>query len=141
MQPDQFAAKYQTLTPKPRSVLILLSEGKSDEEIALEIGASEATVRKHIQNVCDHFEIPSEVEGIRRNRRQDLIPLASQYLPDLVQNRTVSPSITQTKPIYSPKASLPTSSQDWDGAPDVSVFHGRAEELETLRNWVLEDKC
>ncbi|MGK7932748.1 MAG: NB-ARC domain-containing protein [Microcystaceae cyanobacterium] len=141
MQPDQFAAKYQTLTPKPRSVLILLSEGKSDEEIAQEIGASEATVRKHVQNVCDHFEIPSEVQGIRRNRRQDLITLAVEYLPNLVQNRTIIPSMTQNKPTSLQKATLSTSPQDWDGAPDVSLFHGRDEELDKLENWVLEDKC
>jgi DNA-binding CsgD family transcriptional regulator len=141
MEFDHFAAKYQTLTPKPRSVLILLSEGKSDEEIAQEIGASEATVRKHVQNVCDHFEILSEVAGIRRNRRQDLISLAGQYLPNLVQNRTIISSAKQDKPIPPLKVALPTSPQDWDGAPDVSVFHGREEELDTLKNWVLEDKC
>src|SRR5438128_1505378 len=31
--------------------------------------------------------------------------------------------------------------QDWGEAPDVSEFQGRADELETLRRWVLEDHC
>jgi hypothetical protein len=31
--------------------------------------------------------------------------------------------------------------QDWGEAPDVIGFVGRAEELATLRSWVLEDRC
>ena len=65
---DQFLQKFQELTPKPRSVLILMLEAYEDGEIAQEIGASEATVRKHIQNLCDHFAIPAEIDGIRKNR-------------------------------------------------------------------------
>jgi len=30
---------------------------------------------------------------------------------------------------------------DWQDAPDVSVFYGRDEELETIKHWILEDKC
>ncbi len=31
--------------------------------------------------------------------------------------------------------------QDWGEAPDVSEFQGRGDELDTLRRWVLEDRC
>lgn len=31
--------------------------------------------------------------------------------------------------------------QDWGDAPDVPVFFGRTEELETLEKWILVDKC
>jgi WD40 repeat protein len=31
--------------------------------------------------------------------------------------------------------------QDWGDAPDVTVFFGRTEELETLEQYILEDKC
>ncbi len=31
--------------------------------------------------------------------------------------------------------------QDWDEAPDVSVFYGRTEELATLEEWLLQDLC
>src|SRR5207247_1238431 len=30
---------------------------------------------------------------------------------------------------------------DWDGAPDVRGFHGRAQELSTLKRWVLHERC
>ncbi len=71
MRQAEFTQRFGELTPKPRSVLILMLEGKTDDEIAREIGASEATVRKHIQNLCDHFSIAAEVDGIRKNRRQE----------------------------------------------------------------------
>ncbi len=31
--------------------------------------------------------------------------------------------------------------QDWGEAPDVSVFYGRTEELATLEQWIVKDKC
>lgn len=35
----------------------------------------------------------------------------------------------------------PKKYQDWGEAPDVSVFYGRTSELETLKQWVVTDKC
>lgn len=31
--------------------------------------------------------------------------------------------------------------QDWDSAPDVSVFYGRIEELSTLEQWIVKNRC
>ena len=31
--------------------------------------------------------------------------------------------------------------QDWDRAPDVSIFFGRAAELATLKHWIQSDRC
>ena len=31
--------------------------------------------------------------------------------------------------------------QDWDGAPDVSFFLGRAAELATLKHWIKSERC
>lgn len=31
--------------------------------------------------------------------------------------------------------------QDWGNAPDVSVFFGRTQELDTLEHWILQDRC
>jgi len=31
--------------------------------------------------------------------------------------------------------------EDWGDAPDVSVFFGRSEELITLQQWILQDRC
>ncbi len=148
MTQTQFTKTFHEITPTPKSVLILLLEGKKDEEIAAEIGASAATVRKHIQNLCDRFKIPSQVAGIKKNRRQELIALAAQYLPDLVKDRAValkqqrSPLTPLPSPVTpSAKAETSKQTQDWGGAPDASVFYGRTEELSQLKTWILDDSC
>ena len=148
MLQHKFTKTFRELTPKPRSVLILLLARKQDGEIAKEIGASEATVRKHIQNLCDHFEIPSEVAGIKKNRRQELITLATEHLSELVKDRTATPQSQQTIKIPLPanasnlaNEEILKPSQDWGKAPDVSVFYGRTEQLNQLKTWILEDNC
>ncbi len=34
-----------------------------------------------------------------------------------------------------------TKHQDWDQAPDVSVFYGRIQELNKLEQWIVADRC
>ena len=140
---DQFLQKFQELTPKPRSVLILMLEAYEDGQIAQELGASEATVRKHIQNLCDHFAIPAEIDGIRKNRRQELMAIASQYKSKLLENRKAA--LRKKRFVFNPKPSpivVPSrEKQDWGGAPDVSPFYGRTQELEQLKTWILQDDC
>lgn len=31
--------------------------------------------------------------------------------------------------------------QDWGGAPDISIFYGRTQELTTLQQWIVQDRC
>lgn len=79
MNKDKFTQIFQRLTPTPRKVLELMAVGKTDNEIADEIKITSSTVRKHVQNLCNHFELKSEVDGLQRSRRQDLIALVAQY--------------------------------------------------------------
>jgi WD40 repeat protein len=41
----------------------------------------------------------------------------------------------------SPGLRTPSVQTDWGDMADVSVFYGRAEELETLAQWVVDDRC
>ncbi|MES1023443.1 NB-ARC domain-containing protein [Gloeocapsa sp. BRSZ] len=34
-----------------------------------------------------------------------------------------------------------TTQHDWGGAPDISIFYGRKEELVTLQQWIVQDRC
>jgi len=142
MNINEFTEKIHNITAKPRSVLMLLLEGKTDEEIAKTIDISMPTVRKHIQNLCDRLDIPAEINGIKRNRREDLIALFIKYKPEIVSQRTIS-SINQTaiaaNKQLDEKISKPP--QDWDGAPDITVFYGRTEELAKLTQWIVQDRC
>jgi NB-ARC domain len=37
--------------------------------------------------------------------------------------------------------SVSQSNQDWGNAPDVPVFFGRTQELATLKQWIIKDRC
>ncbi|AFY47591.1 WD40 repeat-containing protein [Nostoc sp. PCC 7524] len=41
-------------------------------------------------------------------------------------------------PIPNPQSPIP---QDWSAAPDVSIFYGRETELNTVKSWVVQEKC
>jgi DNA-binding NarL/FixJ family response regulator len=69
------------LTPRERSVLILLVEGSASEEIALRLSISPNTVRTHIQNILTKLQVHSRLEAaafavryglvdVRRERRR-----------------------------------------------------------------------
>ncbi|MFB2834493.1 NB-ARC domain-containing protein [Floridanema evergladense] len=142
MRSDEFTEKWQSLTAKPRSVLMLLLEGKSDEEIATTIDAKLPTIRKHIQMLCDRFEIPREIDSIKRNRREDLIALFAEHKPELV-SQSIVPSWDKLSPVSKQLPSSQNSqiTQDWGNAPDVSVFYGRQTELATLKKWIIDNCC
>ena len=121
--------------------LILL--GQSDEEIASQLEMSAATVRKHIQNLCDHFGLKRKINGLRRNRREDLISLTALYQSEIVDSKAGSFKVESEMAIAPsfPLAQALEPHQDWGEAVDVSVFFGRTEELDKLEKWIVEDRC
>jgi NB-ARC domain len=44
-------------------------------------------------------------------------------------------------PIKKDKIKTPHPSQDWGEAIDASIFYGRGQELTTLKQWIVQDKC
>ncbi|MEB3192228.1 MAG: ATP-binding protein [Snowella sp.] len=135
MTKQEFDKHFLAITPKPRQVILQVLQGKKDDEIAGEMQAAVTTIRKHIENLCDLFDIPSEIDGIKRRRRDVLIALFLEYRPDLV-NTEVSiafPAIAEV--------SKPEERAFWQERIDVSGFIGRAEDLEALRASVFTDKC
>ena len=52
--------------------------------------------------------------------------------------QTVIKRLAQKNINHAPVASL---SQDWGEAIDVSVFYGRSQELNTLQQWIVRDRC
>ena len=45
------------------------------------------------------------------------------------------------KPVLQKKLSSIADKIDWGEALDISIFYGRTEEQETLRQWIVEDRC
>lgn len=58
-------------------------------------------------------------------------PLAAQALAQTPLTSTNSPSL----------APISSTQWDWGEAIDVSIFYGRTQELETLTQWIVSDRC
>ncbi|MFZ1382370.1 MAG: response regulator transcription factor [Scrofimicrobium sp.] len=58
--------KMQRLTPRERSVLALMAEGRSNQAIAVELFLSEASIEKHITSIFQKLELEQDDSGNRR---------------------------------------------------------------------------
>ncbi|MEH1867691.1 MAG: NB-ARC domain-containing protein [Nostoc sp.] len=110
-------------------VLVLAMNGDSTTAIAQKLKVSEDAVRKRLSEVYRKFKIPGN-GPVKLTKLQQL--LVSQYQQYLAQNSSDSPSSRQQD--INPY-------QIWSGAPDVSDFYGRTEELATLEQWIFSDRC
>jgi Bacterial regulatory proteins, luxR family len=81
MNQIQFDRILQELTHRRREVLRQVLAGQSDGEIAQSLNITEATVRKHIENICKHFGIRHDFSDDRRSKRPELIALFREYQP------------------------------------------------------------
>ena len=55
---------FQTLTPREREVLALLSEGLGNADIAERLSLSEKTVRNHLSNLFDKLGVWTRAQAI-----------------------------------------------------------------------------
>ncbi|MCI0485421.1 MAG: response regulator transcription factor [Blastocatellia bacterium] len=70
---DPEAAKVSTLTKREREVLVLISEGLKNKEIAERLFISEWTVRHHITSIFNKLGVSDRVELILYAYRQGLV--------------------------------------------------------------------
>jgi FixJ family two-component response regulator len=73
MEYERFAARYETLTPREREVLMLLIRGLLNKEAAFELGIAEYTVQIHRSHIMRKMEADSFVT---------LVKLASRFIPE-----------------------------------------------------------
>jgi DNA-binding CsgD family transcriptional regulator len=113
--------------------LWLAVDGNSTTAISQKLQVSEDAVRKRLSEVYRKFKVPGS-GPVKLSRLQQL--LVSRYQEHPAQRSSGSssnlagPGIENTYP-----------RQLWGEAPDVSVFHGRIEELATLEQWIVKDGC
>ncbi|MGB3508305.1 MAG: AAA-like domain-containing protein [Microcoleaceae cyanobacterium] len=81
MNKQEFSKAFDSLSPQLKKVLQMLLNEKTDREIAQFLKIAETTVRKHIENINNHFEIESDkaLADQRCNRRSKLIELCKKY--------------------------------------------------------------
>jgi DNA-binding NarL/FixJ family response regulator len=61
------------LTPRQCEVLDLLHQGLSNKLIARQLSLSDNTVRRHVQDILEFFEVVSRAEAVFAARRQGLV--------------------------------------------------------------------
>jgi RNA polymerase sigma factor (sigma-70 family) len=60
-------AKFELagLSAREREVLVLVGEGDSNREIAIRLGISEFTVKRHVHNILEKLDVPSRAAAAR----------------------------------------------------------------------------
>ncbi|MGA9380725.1 MAG: LuxR C-terminal-related transcriptional regulator, partial [Phormidium sp.] len=86
MRKEQFNAVFNQLTSRRKEVLLKFLANKTDAEIAKSLNIIEATVRKHIEEICKKFGLTNEFPDERRSKRSELISLFAKYKPELLGN-------------------------------------------------------
>lgn len=83
MHQYNFNEAFEELTAQKRKILLKMLVGESDEAIAKSLQITEATVRKHIQEICHKFGLKND-PGEHYSLRPQLISLFAEYKPELV---------------------------------------------------------
>jgi len=73
-------ARFETLTPRERTILIQVAEGRLNKQIAGEMGITEATVKVHRSNMMRKIEAASLAELCRMADELKLRPANSKAL-------------------------------------------------------------
>jgi LuxR family maltose regulon positive regulatory protein len=61
------------LSIREKEILLLVSEGLRNKEIAMKLFVSEGTIKKHVYNMGQKFETSSRVDLLNRTRQLELI--------------------------------------------------------------------
>lgn len=54
---------YQYLTPREREVLVLIAQGKSNDQIACELVISSATAKNHVHHVLTKLQLENRTQA------------------------------------------------------------------------------
>jgi DNA-binding NarL/FixJ family response regulator len=66
---SELAAGLAELTPQQRRVLMLLTDGKSNKQIAFELAVTEATVKAHLSQIFRKLGVKSRTQAVISARR------------------------------------------------------------------------
>ncbi|HEY8095659.1 MAG TPA: response regulator transcription factor [Methylobacter sp.] len=73
LSPVATSAAQRCLTPRQCEVLNLLHQGLSNKLIARQLALSDNTVRRHVQDILEFFQVVSRTEAVFAARSQGLI--------------------------------------------------------------------
>ncbi|MBC6479085.1 MAG: NACHT domain-containing protein [Hormoscilla sp. GM7CHS1pb] len=122
-------ATERSVSKTELEVLFRALDGQSTEAIASGLKVKPEAVRKRLGEVYKKFHIPGAGPGKLAKLQKILVDLYQQNASE-----SIVPAGARTKVLTANRV-------DWDSAPDVSSFYGRAPELATLEQWIVSDRC
>lgn len=119
--------------------LSLAMQGESIANIAQRLHIKEDAVRKRLSEVYQKFQIqgrgPVKLTKLQRH-------LINQYREKANLQDAFADSYNQAiKSSPSKEAANRHNYIDWDAAPDISIFYNRTDELATLNDWIVNQRC
>ncbi len=76
-QPDLTAnpgpAVAQSLSPRERNILEQIGQGRSNKQIALELGIAPETVKSHVKNIFVKLAVEKRAQAVSRAQSLDLL--------------------------------------------------------------------
>jgi hypothetical protein len=133
-----------------RELLCALICGDTLQSIANDIGRTYKTVRKYASEIYQDIR---ELTGEESAKATNLIYVLEKHNykkgQSSIQRLEQSVSIPNSQSALSAPApnfvgresAIANTRHDLSEAPDVSVFYGRTEELTTLEQWIVTDRC
>ncbi|HIK12982.1 MAG TPA: LuxR family transcriptional regulator [Oscillatoriaceae cyanobacterium M33_DOE_052] len=107
--------------------------GETITTIATCLDIRPEAVRKRLGEVYKKFHIAGAGPGKMAKLQQILV---SQY-----QEHQTQIALEASGEELSLVGGANKERQDWGEAPDVSIFYGRSEQLNTLKEWMIADEC
>lgn len=143
MNQKEFNEVFSGLTDRRREVLQKVLNRETNDAIAKSLTITPATVRKHIEEICDLFGIPRGTSGKRYPRRNDLIALFAKYKPELLHWDT--PEVPHPSKV---KVEETTSNNSDSVAVESAIVDSASEDIEALVqkvrshfNKVIQNEC
>lgn len=61
------------ITPREREILALIAQGRANKEIAAELGNAEDTVKRHISNILEKFDVSDRAQATAEAIRRGIV--------------------------------------------------------------------
>jgi DNA-binding NarL/FixJ family response regulator len=77
-----FSRRLATLTPQQIRVLMMLSDGLMNKQIAYELSISEATVKAHVSSILQKLDVDSRTQAVIAASRIEQGQFEQLFSPD-----------------------------------------------------------
>jgi Cdc6-like AAA superfamily ATPase len=132
MNREEFNKVFAGLTDRRREVLNKILAGETKKKIAASLHIAPSTVRKHIEEICDLFNIPKGSSKEHPPRCIQLISLFTDYKPELRPGKTIEVPQQQEPPVDIIKSGISSPSED---------IEALVQKVRSHFNKTIQDQC